>query len=328
MQGLRRILVGVKDPSAKVMPAVAKAAQLARASGAEIELFHSLSQAVVIDAISGGPKSLREFEQAQLDATEQALEKTAVRLRRHDIKVRVSVAWDYPVSEALVRRAIRSRSDLIVIERHAGTHKAGFLLSYTDWDLLRLAESPVLVVKNRKPYRHPVILATVDPMHTHAKPARLDLEILKTASTLKNLLRGKLTVFHAAQLVSVVSGGWLGGPLMLPAGTELAYQRAARAELDRELARLPMPAHKVEITTGNAREAIPAAAKHHSADIAVMGVMSRSGLKRVFIGNTAETVLDKLSCDVLVVKPGKFTSGVDHMARGPQLISIPNTFIS
>jgi nucleotide-binding universal stress UspA family protein len=31
--------------------------------------------------------------------------------------------------------------------------------------------------------------------------------------------------------------------------------------------------------------------------------MSRSGLKRIFIGNTAERVLDGLQCDVLVVKP-------------------------
>jgi universal stress protein E len=33
-----------------------------------------------------------------------------------------------------------------------------------------------------------------------------------------------------------------------------------------------------------------------------MGATSRSGLKRIFIGNTAEHVLDSLQCDVLVVK--------------------------
>lgn len=328
MQALRRILVGVKDPSAKSMPAVAKAAQLARASGAEIELFHSLSQAVVIDAVSGGPKGLRDFEQEQIDATVELLEKTAAQLRRHDIKVRVSAIWDYPASEALVRRAIRSKSDLIVIERHAGAHTAGLILSYTDWDLLRLAEAPVLVVKTKKPYRHPGIFAAVDPMHTHAKPARLDLEILKTAAGLKSLLRGKLTIFHATPPASIATGGWMGGPVVLPPGTQKAFEQAARDALDAELERLPMPAHKVEITSGNAREAIPAGAKRNGAGIAVMGVMSRSGLKRVFVGNTAETVLDALGCDVLVVKPGKFTSSVEHMPRGPQLISIPNSFIT
>jgi universal stress protein E len=33
-----------------------------------------------------------------------------------------------------------------------------------------------------------------------------------------------------------------------------------------------------------------------------MGAMSRSGLKRIFIGNTAEKVLDSLQCDVLIVR--------------------------
>jgi hypothetical protein len=34
-----------------------------------------------------------------------------------------------------------------------------------------------------------------------------------------------------------------------------------------------------------------------------MGAMSRLGLKRLLIGNTAEGVLDHLTCDVLVIKP-------------------------
>ena len=34
-----------------------------------------------------------------------------------------------------------------------------------------------------------------------------------------------------------------------------------------------------------------------------MGVVSRSGLKRFFIGNTAEFVMDAVTADILVVKP-------------------------
>ena len=38
------------------------------------------------------------------------------------------------------------------------------------------------------------------------------------------------------------------------------------------------------------------------ADLVVMGAVSRSGLQRLFIGSTAEEVLDRLPCDVLIVK--------------------------
>ncbi len=48
---------------------------------------------------------------------------------------------------------------------------------------------------------------------------------------------------------------------------------------------------------------LPAVARSVRAGLVVMGAMSRSGLKRIFIGNTAEQVLDSLQCDVLIVKP-------------------------
>jgi len=44
------------------------------------------------------------------------------------------------------------------------------------------------------------------------------------------------------------------------------------------------------------------------ADIVVMGAVSRSRLQRIFVGNTAERVLDHLPCDVLIVKPTEFAS--------------------
>jgi universal stress protein E len=50
------------------------------------------------------------------------------------------------------------------------------------------------------------------------------------------------------------------------------------------------------------------AAKEHSADFVVMGAVARSGLKRLFIGSTAERVLDRLPCDLVIIKPLEFVS--------------------
>jgi len=50
-----------------------------------------------------------------------------------------------------------------------------------------------------------------------------------------------------------------------------------------------------------------------------MGALSRSGLKGMLIGNTAERVLDELPCDVLIVKQPGFQSAVGTEIRGPQL---------
>jgi universal stress protein E len=43
-----------------------------------------------------------------------------------------------------------------------------------------------------------------------------------------------------------------------------------------------------------------------------MGAISRTRLQEVFIGSTAERVLDRLPCDVLVVKPGDFAERLPY----------------
>jgi hypothetical protein len=53
-----------------------------------------------------------------------------------------------------------------------------------------------------------------------------------------------------------------------------------------------------------------------------MGAVSRSGLKRLLIGNTAERILDELRCDILVVKPPRFRNRVPRATRGVQVLSM------
>jgi CheY-like chemotaxis protein len=59
--------------------------------------------------------------------------------------------------------------------------------------------------------------------------------------------------------------------------------------------------------------------------IVVMGALSRSGLKRLFIGNTAESLLDTLPCDFLIVKPAQFSSEIQRQRRGPHLAAVGTT---
>src|SRR5579871_70775 len=49
MRPIRRILVAVRDPAAGMTPAVVKAAQLARALRAELELFHGITTPLYVD---------------------------------------------------------------------------------------------------------------------------------------------------------------------------------------------------------------------------------------------------------------------------------------
>jgi universal stress protein E len=77
------------------------------------------------------------------------------------------------------------------------------------------------------------------------------------------------------------------------------------------------------LVLGRPNEAIPRVAKLERSAIVAMGVVSRSGLKRFFIGNTAEFVMDAVTADILVVKSPDFQSRVPRAGRGVQILSTP-----
>lgn len=312
MRPIRRILVAVKDPKARSLPAVAKAAQLARAYGAQLELFHGISSPLYVDAYGLGD-GVEAIERETVASATAQLERIAARVRSPKVKVTVRAVWDYPVHEAIVRRAHQFKADLIVSERHAGQHIAPGLLRLTDWELLRWSPVPVLLVKRGGTYKRPVILAAIDPGHAHAKPLKLDADILQASSSFAGALRGTVHAVHAYIPIGVLPYSTV--PV---AATELDLQ--AKAEAQR---RLDAALEKSKIPVGNrhlvAREpifAIDQIARATHSSIVVMGALSRSGLKRLFIGNTAEGVLDYLTSDLLILKPRSFVAKVQAKVRG------------
>jgi len=100
-----------------------------------------------------------------------------------------------------------------------------------------------------------------------------------------------------------------------------AATAAARKLLDRELRTTRIPQARRHVVARHPEAAIPETAKETHAAIVVMGAISRSGLKRLFIGNTAERVLDLLPCDILIVKPAHFINRVPRGRRGARLVA-------
>jgi len=113
-------------------------------------------------------------------------------------------------------------------------------------------------------------------------------------------LRGGQTI-----IINGATGYFGSGAVMLAvamgAGRVVAVGRkqAALEQLREAFGPRVIPA----VASGDPATELPALARSLRAGLVVMGAMSRSGLKRIFIGNTAEHVLDSLQCDVLVVKP-------------------------
>jgi universal stress protein E len=320
MKPIRKILLAVKDTKRRSSPELSKAATLARALGAELELFHAITTPLALDALTG--TAMQKLQDAESARHLQRLERMAASLRRRGIKVGTAVEWDYPSSEAVVRRARSTRAGLIVAGRHGSPHVARWLLRYTDWELLRQSPVPVLLVKKPRPWRSPGILAAVDPSHAFAKTAQLDKAILELGACVGTATRGAVHVLHAYVPTAI---GMKESQLIAPDATRRIVDAAtAQAEkrLDKALrsARMgklaPARRHLLPLHPVNS---IPGLARRLGSDVVVMGAISRSGVKGLLIGNTAERLLDELPCDLLIVKPPGFASTVPPRVRGPDL---------
>ncbi|MDE2262963.1 MAG: universal stress protein [Gammaproteobacteria bacterium] len=323
MSPIRRILVAVKDPWARSIPTVAKATQLARALGARVQLFHALSDPLYIDLAEVEGVSLSQLEHAQHARVAGRLETLAQRVGKSGVRAESTVEWDFPPHEAVIRAARRFNADLIVAERHASAHHLAWMLRFTDFELLRLAPMPVLLVKTRRAYDHPTVLAAVDPTHAYSKPLKLDREILSCAAQITQALRGSLHAVFAYDPLPIppIEAGIAIAGVTDAIATET--QSRAKKTLARVLNGTAIPESRRHVVPQHPIDAIEGAVAQVHCGIVVMGAMSRSGLKRLVLGNTAERVFDELPCDVLVVKPKRFASRVPRARRGPQLMTLP-----
>jgi len=325
--GPRRILFAIKDPGTRRHATLDKVIAIAQRLGAKLELFNAISSPVFLDLEPLKGQTLGALKREALALREKQLDKLAARARERGVPTTCVVDWDFPPHEAIVRRAKAAKADLIVAQCHEGRRRAPWIMRFTDWEMLRESPVPVLLLRNSRAWRKPTVLAAVDPAHAHAKSARLDETIVANALQLARELGGGIQLMHSnyPSLVSISSGD----PAMDAAAMQLGYdeqKRVNRAAFGKFAERHRIPRARRHLHEGHPAVGIPRLARKLRADVVVMGAVSRSGLKRLFIGNTAERVLESLPCDVLVVKAPHTEKAVVRKPRGMHIVAQPAVF--
>jgi universal stress protein E len=169
-----------------------------------------------------------------------------------------------------------------------------------------------LLVKPRAIGHVPVVVAAVDPLHPRDKTASLDDRIVQSAKGLAAILGGHTLVLHGFDIAPIIvsSPEAMMMATALPIAEMTAEMERSHTKAVRALARAhDIPNERVHVLQGSARDLLVGATDRLHADVIVMGAVSRSALERLFVGSTAEAVLDKLACDVLIVKPDGLTHG-------------------
>jgi universal stress protein E len=311
----RHILVAVATPAVETN-AMNKVARLARALDADLELFHCIYDSGISRPGRFGSRGIEQDIRELVAQRQRQLEISAQRLRAAGVRARATVRWDYPPHEGVIRQVLRHKPDLLIAQSTRRGRIARRVLTQTDYKLIEGCPCPLLLLKTDRPYSDSYVLAAVDPTHAHDKPAALDNEIIDAASAVSDALGAVLHVYHACKpWRSVVKD--LSELRHVPGAIEadLYATYCARSEAAvRQIARRQKLADaRVHLEEGDVAKTLPRFVSSVSADIVAMGAVSRS-LKGLFIGHTAERVLDALDCDVLIVKPPGFRCPVGRQS--------------
>jgi universal stress protein E len=303
---LRNILV-IVDPTAEQHPALEKGATLARRYAARLELFACdtrISREMrMAKHIAGG--SAQPFD-ADL---KPMLESLAAHVRGRGIDVTTATRCADPLHTAVLDHVRSIGADLVVKDTHHHPLLKRTLITNTDWHLIRGCPVPLLLAKPAAWREQPVLIAAVDPLHPDDKPATLDHLILKWSRNLAQRMDGIVHLAHAYLPLMVFASPAGALPAMATAASNEALMtedRYRRTELSKLARAYQIDERNVYLEIESPAGLLPSLAEKLHADVVVMGAISRRGMKRIFIGSTAEAVLERLPCDALIVKPPDF----------------------
>lgn len=319
MTAWQHLVVAIADPFAKRQMAIGKVGAIAARCGARVTLFHAFSLPYPLP--DPAPKTSTEALRAAAQHRQQGLEQLARPLRKLGIQVDCVATWDFPAHDAVVRFLLKSKPDLLIAESHRHGLLGRWFLANTDWELIRACPCPLWFVKTRHLPDRLSLLAAVDPLHSHAKPAQLDDRILDQAAAITEQLGGSVKLAHAFTAPLSNSSATFIEPLRIPIKPDRAKRFIAGiTEQVVQLAkRYGMTASQCLVKEGDPVRVISELAVKNKIGLLVMGAVSRRELGRPFIGNTAEKLIDQVRCDLLIVKPASFKSTVPKQSAAARL---------
>ena len=303
--------------------ALERAVTLAENNQAALTVVTVVEALPASGALRGLALTADAFQAAMVSEAKQRLDRLAAPwCGRVEIETRVLVGTLFL---EVIREVLRNGRDLVV--KCAGSSGLlGRLLGSEDMHLLRKCPCPIWLGKPNSPARYRCILAAVDvdefcPPGELPTRRELNFRILELAASLALSEFAELHVVHVWSAVgeTVMRGAFLTTPeeqiRAYVSAEKLRHTKALDDLLDEGGVRLGGGARGYlkpvkHLLKGCARDEIPALAGRLSADLVVLGTVARTGIPGFLMGNTAETLLHRLDCAVLALKPTGFVTPV------------------
>lgn len=296
-------------PGRTGQPALDKALVLARAFGASLELFTCEFDEALEGSHFLETAHLEAAREQRLRAAAAWLEARAEGLRATGLDVRARAVYEHPRDASLARWAAETGADLLVLGTHEHSWAERCLLGATEWQLIRTCPCPLLLARDVPWATPPRVVAAVDPGHRDDEHAALDGAILEAAAGLAEA-GAEVDVAHclvsAQDILAAAAAGAV--PPFADIGIDEATRNVAverRKRIEALARQSGLETFRLHLLEGRAVDELPALAERDAADVLILGGLSRSRLAQVIVGGTAERLLDRAPCDLLVMRtPG------------------------
>lgn len=302
MNQLRHIIAAV-DFTPFCRFALKEAARRALLDGARLTAVHVMDDFLVKELT----KALSQEPAAVVGEWQQRLEKFVQESIAGAVTVRCEVRLGSPFAE-LCSFCQAHEADLLVMGAKGSKqepHRLGVIAA----KCVRKSPVDVLVVREEAlgPFKR--IVACVDFSENSAKAVRRALHVAAQDAAALDCLH----VHQSALAMQIDYGGFS------PVNTvqiDPEAQKHWETELGNFLAPLTQEEPSVKTTLHvierlNVRQTILEHVEQASADLVVLGTRGRSGLREMFIGTTAEKIIQAIPCSILAVKPDGFAAHAD-----------------
>jgi nucleotide-binding universal stress UspA family protein len=312
------------EPGKKYKPALDRAVTLSENNQAKLTVITVIpSVRAGIGMPEGGPFST-DLQATIVNSHKQELNNLIEPFcQRIEIEARVLIGM--PFLE-IIREILRNAHDL-VIKCHESQDWLNRLFSSDDKHLLRKCPCPVWMVQPQAGKCFDRILAAVDvddsyPSKELKTRQALNETVIELASSLAVSEFAELHIVHAWEAIGECALRH-GAFMQWPENEVNAYIDQAHLHhtelLDTLIKKVSTKLGEdavdyikpqLHMPKGSASKVIPELTKELHADCIVMGTVARTGVPGLFMGNTAETILDQLDCSVLAIKPPGFVTPV------------------
>jgi universal stress protein E len=295
MDSINNILVALSDTDDAPF-VLEKVLALAKAAQAQVHVVRIVYEGIADLSIDDIEDSAR-LKSLILESAESALEELVDPLRARLPGLECATLWNRNAWEGVLHAAEAVEADLII--KGATLHEkfGDVVRTPDDWNLLRHATVPVMLVKPQAWVAEPVLLCAVDPFdEAHVN---LNAAMLREGRALADLLGGELHVVCAYPLFEP----WVGelGAVRSYAEIKESVEREIIRRIDAIAARAGVKFAMLHAEEGYPTHTIGAVAEATGAELVIVGTHAREGVRGLLLGNTSERILHAVATDVLTM---------------------------